>query len=156
MIKAAGITACGKFRPWLLRQWASDGRHALWVMLNPSTADAEHDDPTLLSCIRISKHHGFGGLRVVNLYDWRATKVSDLKREGCPRSSEWWPAITSAIAATDTTIAAWGASAGPYHAAQMLTWLRMYRPVYRVALTKDGQPGHPLYLRADTPLVLHE
>jgi hypothetical protein len=33
----------------------------VWIMLNPSTADHEIDDPTILACIDFAKRNGCGG-----------------------------------------------------------------------------------------------
>lgn len=49
-------------------------------MLNPSTADAEIDDPTITRCIGFAKSWGFGGLMVGNLWAYRATDPKELKK----------------------------------------------------------------------------
>lgn len=155
MERDAFVTPCGRFRTWLTRRWAHGGKTLLWVMLNPSTADADNDDQTLLKCVAISQHNGFNALCVVNLYDYRATEIRELKKAGYPRSAAWLATIRQKLLESDSTVVAWGASAVPYHAAYMIQYLSDFRPVYRVALTKSGQPGHPLYLPTKTALVLH-
>ena len=78
MNRAAIISPCGQFRYWLRRQWGGDGT-LLYVMLNPSTADADVDDATVRRCIRFARDHGFGAMEVVNLFAHRATKPADLR-----------------------------------------------------------------------------
>lgn len=60
------------YRYRLSRIWA-DGPRATFVMLNPSTADENKDDPTLRRCMGFARQWGLGGLSIVNLYALRAT-----------------------------------------------------------------------------------
>src|ERR1700684_272716 len=73
MEREAVISDCGKYRYLLRRAWDHTKPRVLFVMLNPSTADASIDDPTIRACIRLCKAHGFGSFEVVNLYAWRST-----------------------------------------------------------------------------------
>lgn len=80
MERYASISECNRYRWWLRRVWdarlLSDGRIANevnFVMLNPSTADAEVDDPTIRRCIGFAKAWGFAALTVTNLYALRGT-----------------------------------------------------------------------------------
>ena len=47
-------------------------------MLNPSTADATEDDPTIRACMAFAERWECGWLDVVNLYAFRATDPADL------------------------------------------------------------------------------
>src|SRR5882757_2226662 len=69
----AVISDCGKYRYLLRRTWDHSKPRTLFVMLNPSTADAEIDDATIRSCIRLSKEMGYGSFEVVNIFGLRAT-----------------------------------------------------------------------------------
>lgn len=87
----ADISACGRYR-WLLgRQWSAD-ETLPWmhfVMLNPSTADAELDDPTITRCVGFAQREGCGGLLVTNLSSYRATKPQELLRWVKPCAPKW-------------------------------------------------------------------
>lgn len=70
----ADISACGAYRYRLDRLGALLGRGAVnFVMLNPSTADAEQDDPTIRRCLGYAFRWGFARLIVTNLYALRST-----------------------------------------------------------------------------------
>jgi hypothetical protein len=52
------LSDCGTYRYELWRRWA-EGPHVLFVMLNPSTADAVTDDATIRKCIGYAKRWGY-------------------------------------------------------------------------------------------------
>lgn len=81
---AAGLSPCGLYRFWLTRCWAPAKPCALFIMLNPSTADHEQDDATIRKCIGFARRWGMGSIRVANLFAYRATKPDDLKRADNP------------------------------------------------------------------------
>lgn len=76
--KTARLSDCGRYRYRLTRTWDRGLPPLGFVMLNPSTADADQDDPTIRRCVGFAKRDGFGGIDVANLYAWRATKPADL------------------------------------------------------------------------------
>ncbi len=73
MVKNAVLSPCGVYRYRLSRSWDSWLGTLVFVMLNPSTADADKDDPTIRKCIGFAKRHGYGGIVVVNLFALRST-----------------------------------------------------------------------------------
>src|SRR5215510_5582686 len=80
----AVLSDCGRYRYMLRRTWDHSKPRVLFVMLNPSTADAEIDDATIRSCIRLAKGAGYGSFEVVNLYALRATDPAELQRADDP------------------------------------------------------------------------
>jgi hypothetical protein len=84
----AVISACGKYRHVLIRQVSSDESTAVFIMLNPSTADAMTDEPTIRRCIGFARCRGCGQLLVLNLFAFRATDPADLKRAADPIGPE--------------------------------------------------------------------
>lgn len=149
----ANLSDDGLYRYTLGRRWASPGGPdvAVFVMLNPSTADAEVDDPTIRRCIGFAKALGCGGLHVVNLYAFRATKPADMFAVADPVGPDNDRILTeSAVAARNDgrpLIAAWGANAKPERVRHVLS-LPGFDALTALGVTKDGAPRHPLYLPA--------
>ena len=81
MDRTALFSPCGRFRYRLGRRWG-EGPTIAFVLLNPSTADDQRDDPTIRRCIGFARRLGFGGLEVVNLYAYVATDPAELRRVG--------------------------------------------------------------------------
>jgi hypothetical protein len=159
--RGAALSDCGRYRYRLWRRWGA-GPTVLFVMLNPSTADADVDDPTIRRCIAFARSWGAGGLEVCNLYAWRATNPDELKAARGPVGEYPWQPhvrhhinrndveIQEAAAGAHRVVAAWGAWPGP------IAWRPEYvlellgpRPIEALKLTKHGAPWHPLYVRAD-------
>ena len=78
MIKQAEISPCGQYRYTLSRQWNPAAPAVMFIMLNPSTADARQDDPTIAKCIQLAQTWGYGRLLVGNLFAWRSPRPQDL------------------------------------------------------------------------------
>lgn len=143
--RTARLSACGRYRYLLTREWAP-GPTATFVMLNPSTADAEHDDATIRRCLGFSRAWGCGGLAVVNLYALRSTDPAALWIADDPVGPANDRHLVDAAACTDgPLVAAWGANARPGRIAAVLALPGMDR-LTALAVTKAGQPRHPLYL----------
>lgn len=144
----ANISLCGKYRYSLDRYWDSRDK-VLFVMLNPSTADGSEDDATIRRCIGFAKSWGYGGLYVVNLFAFRATKIKDLKAADDPVGPENEQYIKRACGLTSEVICAWGVHGGfKGQDRAVMNWLKEAGTVHPRALkiTKSGYPGHPLYL----------
>lgn len=158
--RSAVISDCGRYRYLLRRVWDHGllpSPHVLFVMLNPSTADGNIDDPTIRSCIRLSIELGFGGLEVVNLMAWRATEPKDIPNKpslamgaGNPR------AIDEASSRCPTVICAWGAHPYAAHfAGGAVDIIRLNRwPIFCFGKTQSGAPRHPLFVKSGTPLII--
>jgi hypothetical protein len=147
ILGGAILSARGNYRYQLWRRWSA-GPELLWILLNPSTADAEHDDATIRKCIGFSRRWDYGGLRVINLFAYRATAPADLLAASDPVGPENDAVIRSLR--TRECIVAWG-NHGDFHdrAVQVLKMLR--RPVFCVGITASGQPKHPVRLSYSTP-----
>ncbi len=149
MIKAATLSADGRYRYDLERRWG-DGPVALWVMLNPSTADATQDDRTINRCLSFSRRAGADALVVVNLYALRATDPGELAKTPTPTGPDNWATVQRHLAAEPLlVVAAWGA-----HEMARSSVVRLHLadagPMVCLGTTKGGHPRHPLYVAAVT------
>lgn len=146
----ARISEDGIYRYALGRRW-SDGPLVRYIMLNPSTADATEDDPTIRRCIGFAQSWGYAGIQVLNLYAFRATNPADLWRTADPVGPQNDDYLRLAANPPDTgpLIAAWGVNARPGRVAEVLQILSAVQ-VQCLGVTKAGQPKHPLYLAAST------
>lgn len=150
----AVISDCGKYRYLLRRTWDGKKPRALIVMLNPSTADARKDDPTIRSCVRLTSALGYGSMEVVNLYGLRATDPAELQKADDPQGPNNERVVIAAINRCDVVICAWGAHAmAERHHTFLLGHIRSRRPAaYCFGKTKHGAPKHPLYVKSGTAL----
>ncbi len=155
--QSAVISACGRFRYLLTRQVGPGPRTTTFIMLNPSTADATNDDPTIRRCIGFARSWGCGRLAVLNLFAVRATDPADMKRADDPVGPEnrGWFERTLQTHRDGPVVCAWGVHGE--HRGQDLTvlgWLEGYdvEPL-TLGITRDGHPKHPLYLPKGAELV---
>jgi hypothetical protein len=147
----AHISECGRYRYYLSRIWGPEPP-VCWIMLNPSTADADQDDPTIRRCMGFARSWGAGGIIVVNLFAFRATNPAELERHYNLRG---WPQEMNDRLILEQSkslrlIAAWGCH-GALHGRDVhlcLTLDYAYRRAECLGLTRDGHPRHPLYVRA--------
>jgi len=155
---SAVISECGKYRYELRRQWSED-RALDIIMLNPSTADADVDDPTIRRCIGFAKREGFGGIRVMNLFAYRASSPADMLEQGWAAVGAGNDALLQemlreAARAKSPVLAAWGAH-GIHGMAKRVQQLARHYGARLVCLgkTNGGHPRHPLYVKRDQPFA---
>lgn len=156
MIKTARISKCGAYRYRLTRYWGP-GPMLPVCMLNPSTADAEFDDPTIRRCIGFAKRENCGGIVVGNLYALRATKPGAVKKCVDPYGPEnedvMYELACTAVANDLPVLCAWGAH-GSIRGGDRKAVDAFRREGARMVClgkTAAGHPRHPLYVRADQP-----
>ncbi|HET7326968.1 MAG TPA: DUF1643 domain-containing protein [Nocardioidaceae bacterium] len=141
---------------WTLHRRTGSGEVLTFIMLNPSTADALADDPTITKCLGFAARLGFSGIQVVNLYPWRATKPADLwsaRRAGADITGGrkgngiLEDALRDAARDDRLMLAAWGANAAKDPArVKWLCSLPGAGRLHALSITRDGHPGHPLML----------
>jgi len=131
----------------------------LWVMLNPSTADAIIDDPTIRRVMGFSWREGFGALAVVNLFAQRSTDPKHLITPARHVQIQNIETIEYHIDRCSAVVAAWGTTIPKSlmsYAKAMIGIIRLHadnqgKPIYRLGVTANGSPRHPLYVKADVP-----
>lgn len=159
MLDAGAIFSSDRrFRYSLWRIWRKEKRPAMFLMLNPSTADETSNDPTVERCQRYALRWGFGGLIVCNIFAYRATNPVIMKAQPDPIGPENDAAILVNAGNAGVVVCAWGNHGrhlnrsadvmAMLHDQKIITWC--------LSRTNIGEPGHPLYLRSDAPLVEYE
>lgn len=152
MRKSAVISLDGQYRYQLGRVWAGSGHSNLltFVMLNPSTADAETDDQTIRQCIYFARRDKFDGICVVNLYAFRATKPEDLWKAADPQgpenASHLIEAAKMARVFNTPIVCAWGLHGGGGTYSFAVICEQYADLLFCLGRTKAGYPRHPLYI----------
>ncbi len=150
-MNSALISDCGHYRYLLTR---GEEPRLAFIMLNPSTADAEDDDPTIRRCMAFAKREGANGIEVANLYALRATNPRALWKAAHPVGPENDRHLRDFAFRHRIIVCAWGANAQAGRASDVMRLLRDgFAPMLMcLGRTKARQPKHPLYLPADAAL----
>lgn len=156
MIRGATVSPCGQYRYRLWRVWNPDSYRLAFIMLNPSKADAEVDDPTIRKCVGFAKRGGYGGIEVFNLFAYRATDPRELYR--CPDpigpdNDEYLRQIPPRV---DVCLA-WGAHGRrfPERVKRVEALLPEEKCLLALRCLADGTPAHPLMLPYSLELSVH-
>ena len=163
--KSAALSADGKNRYFLART-IGPGPTATFIMLNPSTADAELDDPTVRKCLGFCRRWGCGRLHVVNLFALRTSKPADLKRAVDPVGPDNHSQFVRAIGGrrrsrqrqseAGPVVCAWGTQGGFMgRDREVMDWLSKVSATKLTCLgfTTGGHPRHPLYVPYSARLI---
>jgi hypothetical protein len=153
------ISADKVYRYTLWRNWSDElfdkpkAGYVNWIMLNPSTADATNDDPTVRRCIGFTKALGFSELCVTNLFAYRATAPGDLLRVIDPIGILNDKYLVEIAHGAALKICAWG-NLGDKRAREVLALFEaeQINNLTCLGLTKNGEPKHPLYLPTSATL----
>lgn len=144
MEKTAIISQDEKYRYQLSRTWDETKPRILFIMLNPSTADANIDDPTIRRVISFAKSWGYGGVYVGNLFAFRSTDPKGLKQIADPVGENNIQHIQSLVGLVDKVIYAWGNNQ------KEPKWLSdLVATPYCIDISKKKVPKHPLYLKSE-------
>jgi len=148
------VSAClshdGRYRYLLTRRWA-DGDLLTWIMLNPSTADANADDPTVRRCVGFARRWGYAGIAVANVFALRSPDPRLLSRHSDPVGPLNDEHLRRLVRASARIIAGWGAwPTATGRMRRLLGDLADESSLLSLGTTRAGHPRHPLYLPAVT------
>jgi hypothetical protein len=167
VLSGAVLSACGRYRYILMRIWDTTKPLALMTGCNPSTADAETNDPTIVRGMKHARRWGCGGLLMGNLLPYRETDpdllhgeiaapglLGERNADGDLVNDAW---LRWAVEQAAVVVAAWGAIELPREvrgrAREAMALLG--DDVQALRITKHGHPGHPLYVAYGTELVAY-
>lgn len=155
MDAGAHFSLCRKYRYSLWRGWGdmlTDATpFAMFIGLNPSTADETRDDPTIRRCIAFARSWGYSALCMTNLFAWRDTDPKAMKRAAEPIGPDNDMFICCQAAQAGVVVAAWGNDGA--HRGRSGVVRAMLPNLHYLKLNDTGEPQHPLYLKANlTPI----
>lgn len=157
-ISSAVLSPDGVYRYALKRVWCEYQPSVTFIMLNPSTADADTDDPTIHKCCAYARKWGCGGIDVVNLFAARATNPGELLSFLDPVGPDNDLAIRNTCGGACVIVLAWGrggkASKIVNERARFVLKLLQHRCLCALRVNSDGSPAHPLYLPGDLMPVI--
>ena len=150
--RRAGFSRCKSYRYWLFREFTEGSGHCVFIGLNPSTGDADSDDPTFRRCMGFAQRWGYRHLSVVNLFAYRTPSPAILKTSANPEGRGNRAALRKALQNADCIVAAWGSHGSYQNQACTLSRIWADHPLQCFGRTKNQQPVHPLYQRADAEI----
>lgn len=151
--RGASLTETHRYLLW--RHWSPYGRVLPWIMLNPSTADAQQDDPTIRRCIDFSKRWGYGGMIVANLFAVRSPSPDAMVRTDDPIGPGNDRVLAAISRPLTMVVCAWGrlGRCGGRGAAVLQQIRHNLAVPMCLGLNGDRSPKHPLYVRASARLI---
>lgn len=153
MLKGAYFNAARTLRWYLYRIWDESKPFVMFIGLNPSSADENENDNTITRVISMAKHHGYGGVYMVNCFPHISTESAFLITD--PKTSAFNAYIITQISQKcKDVVLAWGSANRIVNDTDRIKHFRVQFPKARVIwLNKDGNPKHPLYCRIESRLI---
>lgn len=156
---SAVFSPCGAYRYRLERECGGSGPVIAGIMVNPSIAGAEKNDPTITKWLGFARGLNASRIIIGNKFAHVATDVRELRGAADPIGADNDKHIEQILRDADMHIVAWGPLA---KLPKPLRW--RWRDVAAIAdrvgcrlmcwgTAQDGQPRHPLMLAYATPLI---
>jgi len=145
--KDAILSEDRKYRYVLSRIWDKSKPIVMIIGLNPSTADETEDDRTIRRCIKFADSWGYGGVYMLNLFAFRATKPTDMFVVVNPIGSQNDDYLNDYANRVDKVICAWGNDGNYKNRSSDIK--KQLDNLFYLKLNKTGEPAHPLYLKSD-------
>lgn len=167
MHMTAAFSKDRRFRYELRRQWDASKPWVNFIGLNPSVADGQTDDPTIRRCIGFARAWGYGGLIMTNLFPLVASRPAQVvaafwqsrgQMAGLPENGAY---LLDGVQSAGLVVGAWGEAPDVLWREQAVqAQLRLLvdagAQFHALTVLKGGQPGHPLYLKADLTPRLYQ
>lgn len=127
--------------------------YVLWVLCNPSMADAEIDDATERRGWGFTSSWGYPKMVFVNTNPYRSTNPRQARTPGRLITDHNEGFLIRHALEASLIICAWGTNAESNLACNAEYAMRLAgagSKIHTLGLTKGGVPKHPLYLSKDT------
>jgi hypothetical protein len=147
--RGADFSEDGRYRWRLWRRW-DDGPGVMFIGLNPSTANADHDDATIRRCRHFAADWGYGGFVMVNLFAFIATDPTELHSGRCGDGPANDDVLLEEAARAALIVACWGAFPMAQERAQAVVELLDGFELHCFGRTASGAPKHPVRLATAT------
>ena len=145
------FSPCGRYRYALWRVWDNSLPMVTFIGLNPSTANQDQDDPTIRRVKAFAKDWGFGGINMVNLFGIISPYPEILTTDPNPVGVENDRWIKTKVEESEKVIFAWGNFKEADERAKSV--IAQIPDAFCLKRNKNGSPGHPLYIPANTILT---
>lgn len=159
-LRVANLSDCRRYRYALVHYWGADPYNqdeselCVFIGLNPSTADAFADDPTILRCVDFAKRWGFLGLAMVNVFGFRETDPKKMLKAPDPIGPENDQVLHN-VRGFAKIVAAWGNHC-PVAREQQIAKIFEGQELFCLGTNQNGSPRHPLYIPAEQVLVPYQ
>ncbi len=154
-MKGATFSNSGEHRYALWRIWDDSKPMVMVIGLNPSTANADNDDPTIRSVVRISKNLGYGGVYMMNCWPYISTDPSRLLISPLDTEINNRYLAETAIKCKDV-IFAWGNFEVVRKHRRDEELKNMFPEALALQVNKNGSPKHPLYCKTDIKPIKYD
>lgn len=153
-LTGAEFSECKQYRYGLWRKWDADKPNIMFIGLNPSTATATMDDPTIRRVKRFAMDWGYGGVYMCNLFAFISPYPEDLKTWADPvGGNDYWLLYFASMC--KDVLFAWGSFPEAEERARIIS--ERFPNAICLGLNKNGTPKHPLYIAANTkPIVYNQ
>jgi len=149
--RTAKFSDCMAYRYELLVRWKAFGPIMTWLMMNPSTATEMKDDPTIKLVTKRAKNLGYSGIRILNVFAFRATKPEDMMMQLDPVGPKNNETIISALEKDKEVYCAWGNPGAHLGRDEEIRKMLAANNIKMkcIKINKTGQPVHPLFRAMD-------
>ena len=152
IISDAIFSLSKEYRYALWRIWDDSKPLVMFIGLNPSTANATEDDPTIKSVCRIAKNNGYGGIYMMNCFPYISSNPDGIKRN--PMSEEYNNNMLIVMSSKcKDVVFAWGNFDIVRKTCKDIELSTMFPNAKALHINKNGSPKHPLYCKSDIQFV---
>ncbi len=132
-----------KYRYVLWRKWDNNKPMVMFIGLNPSTANEDEPDNTIIRISKFTKAWGYGGFYMLNLFTFITTYPKELKNSKNSKQVSIWY-LKKYAKMSEMIVFAWGEFKEAREFSKQV--IEMFPDAYCLFKNHDGSPRHPLYI----------